>query len=59
MAMNIIYHYLFIRTLSYVDIYNKSKQNVIYTTHYMQIAIQMVVNLQICMLIYVNQKWGK
>ena len=27
----------------------------VYTTHYMQIAIQIVFNKQICMLIYVNQ----
>ena len=30
----------------------------IYTTHYIQIAIQMVFNKQICMLIYVNQDNG-
>ena len=48
--------YLFIYTLFYVDIYNKKHKNiVIYTTHYVQIAIQMVFNKQICMLIYVNQ----
>ena len=27
----------------------------VYTTHYMQIAIQIAFNKQICMLIYVNQ----
>ena len=31
----------------------------IYTTHYIQIAIQMVFNKQICMLIYVNQNNGE
>ena len=42
----------------YVGTYNKSnkkKKIVIYTTHYIQIAIQMVFNIQICMLIYVNE----
>ena len=32
---------------------------VIYTTHYIQIAKQMVFNKQICMLIYVNQNNGE
>ena len=32
----------------------------IYTTHYIKIAIQMVFNKQICMLIYINQnEWEK
>ena len=48
-------YYLFIYTLFYVDIYNKKHKSMIYTTHYIQIAIQMVFNIQICMLIYVNQ----
>ena len=51
-----LFIYLFIYTLFYVDIYNKKHKNiVIYTTHYIRIAIQMVFNKQICMLIYVNQ----
>ena len=33
----------------------KSIKTVIYTTYYIQIAIQMAFNEQICMLIYVNQ----
>ena len=32
---------------------------VIYTTHCIQIAIQMVFNKQICMLIYINQSNGE
>ena len=36
----------------------KSIKTVIYTTHYIQTAIQMVFNKQICMLIYVNQNNG-
>ena len=31
----------------------------IYATHYIQIAIQMVFDKQICMLIYVNQNNGE
>ena len=31
----------------------------IYATHYVQIAIQMVFDKQICMLIYVNQNNGE
>ena len=31
----------------------------IYTTHYIQIAIQIVFNKEICMLIYVNQDNGE
>ena len=53
---DLLFIYLFIYTLFYVDIYNKKHKNiVIYTTNYVQIAIQMVFNKQICMLIYVNQ----
>ena len=37
----------------------KAKKIVIYTTHYIQIAVQMVSRKQICMLIYVNQKIGE
>ena len=37
----------------------KSIKTVIYTTHIIQIAIQMVFNKQICMLIYVNQNNGE
>ena len=61
-SINLIYLfiYLFIYTLFYVDICNKKNKNiVIYTTHYIQIAIQMVFNKQICMLIYVNQTNGE
>ena len=50
---------LFIYTLFYVDIYNKKHKTVIYTTHYMQIAILIVFNKQICMLIYINQNSGE
>ena len=49
-----IYLYLF-----YVDIYNKKHITVTYTTHYIQIAIQMVINKHIGMLIYVNQTNGE
>ena len=52
--------YLFTYTLFYVDIYNKKHKTVIYTTHYIKIAIQMVFNKQIHMLVYVNQtNWEK
>ena len=55
-----LFIYLLIYTLRYVDIYNKKHKNiVIYTTHYIPIAIQMVFNKQICMLIYVNQSNGE
>ena len=37
----------------------KSIKIVIYATHYIQIAIQMVFNKEICMLIYVNQNNGE
>ena len=51
---------LFIHNLFYVDICNEKYKNiVIYTTHYIQIAIQMVFNKQICMLIYLNQNNGE
>ena len=50
---------MIIYTLFYVDIYNKKYKTVIYTTHHLPIAIQMVSNKQICMLIYVNKTNGE
>ena len=53
--------YLFIYLyFSFANIYNKKHKNiVIYTTHYIQIAMQMLFNKQICMQVYVNQSNGK
>ena len=56
-----LFTYLSIYLFTYLFIYFmlaftiKSIKTVIYTFHYIQIAIQMVFNKQICMLIYVNQ----
>ena len=35
------------------------QKTVIFAIHYIQIITQVVFNKQICMLNYVNQKWGK
>ena len=51
------YIYLFIYLFIYfmLAFTIKSIKTVIYTFHYIQLAIQMVFNKQICMLVYVNQ----